>query len=392
MVLITRAGASIRRGVGRLRLRRLQQVGRQAHFALRAELTGLRATRADHGCHNRRGQLIVRTYITQRAVQGAVEEVMHHAPITEAHFVLGGVHVDVYHRRVDFKEQHKRGVAPVEQHVAIRLAHRMGHQLVAHRTAIHKEILQVRLAAGEGRQTNPPPQAQAIALDFNRQRLLKETRPANRRHTASARGVIVGFVQAEDGLAVMPQVERHIEASQSQTLDDFLQVIEFGFLSLEEFTPRRGVEEQVAHFHRRTDGMGCRLDPRRHVATFGFHLPGLLGAAGAGRQGQARHRADGRQGLTAKAQAHHPLKVFQVANLAGGVTGQGQRQIVGRDTAAIVTHAQQLDATLLHVDINALGAGVDAVFQQLLDHRCRTLHNLTRRNLVGKARAEQFDA
>lgn len=129
-----------------------------------------------------------------------------------------------------------------------------------------------------------------------------------------------------------------------------------------------------------------RLDPRRHVAAFGFHLPGLVSIAGAGRQGQAGHGADGSQGLTAKPEAHHPFKVFQVTNLAGGVTGQGQRQVIGGNPAAVVAYPQQLDAALLNIDVDAPGAGVDAVFQQLLDHRRWPLDHLTRRDLVGEAR------
>lgn len=259
----------------------MQQVGRQAHFALGAELTGFRAARPHHCRHDWGRQLIIRTHIAQGAVQGAVKEVMHHAPITEAHFVFGGVHVDVHHRRVDLEEQHKRRVPPIEQHIAVRLAHRMGYQLVAHCTAVHKKVLQVRLAAGERRQTDPAPQPQAIAFDFNRQRLLQEPRAANSRHPASTRCVVMGFMQAEDGLAVVAQVEGHVETGQGQALDDFLQVIEFGFFGLEEFASRRGVKEQVAHFHRRPHRVGGRLDSRRHVAAFGFHLPGLIGVTGA---------------------------------------------------------------------------------------------------------------
>ena len=317
---------------------------------------------------------------------------MHHAPVTEAHLVFGRVHVDVDHRRVNLKEQHKGRVSPVEQHIAISLAHRVGHQLVAYRPAVHKEILQVGLAAGERRQPDPAPQPQAIALDLNRQRLFQEPAATHRCHPPSTRGVVVGFVQAEDGLAIVAQVKGHIETRQGQAFDDFLQVIEFGFLGLEELAPRRGIEEQVAHFHRGAHRMRRRLDPRRHVAAFGFHLPGLLGATGAGGQGQAGHGADGGQGLTTKAQAHDPLQVFQVADLAGGVTGQGQGQVIRRDATAIVTYPQQLDAALLHIDINAFGTGVDAVFQQLLDYRRRAFNHLTRGDLVGKARAEQFNA
>lgn len=74
------------------------------------------------------------------------------------------------------------------------------------------------------------------------------------------------------------------------------------------------------------------------------------------------------------------------------MTGQGQRQIVGRNTAAIVAHLQQLDAALLHFHVNASGTGVQAVFQQFLGDRGRPLDNLASGNLVGQPRAEQLDA
>ncbi|MNI23721.1 hypothetical protein D3C73_773170 [compost metagenome] len=138
--------------------------------------------------------------------------------------------------------------------------------------------------------------------------------------------------------------------------------------------------------------MRRRLHPRRHVAAFGFHLPGLIGIAGAGSQGQARHGADRRQCFTTKAQAHDLFKVFQIADLAGGVSRQGQRQVIGRNAAAIVAHPQQLDAAQLHIDVDALGAGVEAVFQQLLDHRSRAFNHLTGSNLVRQTRAEELDA
>ena len=150
----------------------------------------------------------------------------------------------------------------------------------------------------------------------------------------------MGFVQAEDGLAVMTQMKGHVEPRQRQAPDDFLQVIEFGFLGLEKLAARRSIEEQVAHLDRGAHRMGGWLDTGCHVATFGFHLPGLIGIARARGQGQPRDGADRRQRLPAKAQAHDPLKVLKLANLAGGMSRQGQRQIVRRDTAAVITNPQ----------------------------------------------------
>ncbi|MNZ91226.1 hypothetical protein D3C78_1102010 [compost metagenome] len=202
----------------------------------------------------------------------------------------------------------------------------------------------------------------------------------------------MGLVQAEDGLAVVPQVEGHIEAGQGQAPDDFLQVIEFGLFGLEKLATGRGIEEQVTHFHRGADRVCGRLHTRSHVATFGLDLPGFACTGGARRQGQARHRADGGQGLATKAQAQHTFEVFQFADLAGGVSGQGQWQVVGGNTAAVVTYPQQLDAALLHFDIDASGTGVQTVLQQLLGHRSRAFDHLTGGNLVGQPRAEQLDA
>ncbi|RMR93123.1 hypothetical protein ALP75_204559 [Pseudomonas syringae pv. actinidiae] len=202
----------------------------------------------------------------------------------------------------------------------------------------------------------------------------------------------MGFMQAEHGLAVVTQMKGDIETRQRHTLDHFVQVIEFGFLGLEKLPPCGRIEEQVAHFHRRAHRMRSRLHARIHVAPFGLDLPGLIGVAGARGQCQARHRADRRQRLTAKTQAHDPLKVFQVTNLAGRVSRQSQRQVVGGNSAAVIAHFQQLDAGLLDIDINASSARIEAVFQQLLDHRRRTLDHLARGDLVGQTRAEQFNA
>ena len=159
-----------------MRLRLLQQrIGGQTHLALWAEFARLDPARPNDRRGDRAGQLIFRTHIAQRAVQRAIQEVVDHAPVTETHFVFGRVHIDVDRCRIDLEKQREGRVPTVEQHVAISLTYRMGHQFVAHCSAVYEEILQVSLATVEGRQTDPAPQVQAIAFDLDRQRLLKET-------------------------------------------------------------------------------------------------------------------------------------------------------------------------------------------------------------------------
>ena len=334
--------------------------------------------------------LAIRALIGQRPVQGAEQEVMHHAPITETHLVLGRVHVDVDHRRVQFEEQHKGRVATVEQHIPIGLAHRVGHQLVADHATIDTEILQIGLTAGEGRQTDPAPQAQTAALLIDGDGLLDEGRTEDARHPPL--GFLFGmrWAQAQHRAAVVAQVEGHIETRQGQALDHLFQMAEFGFLGAQELAPGRGIEEQVPYFHGGALRVGSRLYPGVHVPPLGLHLPGLIGILGAGGEHQPGDRADRGQCLATKTQGGHPFQIIQIHDLAGGVTRQRQRQVTLDDATPVIPDPQQLDAALLHIDINPRGSGIQAVFQQFLDHRRRSFHHLTRGNLVSQARAQQL--
>ena len=232
---------------------------------------------------------------------------------------------------------------------------------------------------------------QTISLDLDRQRLLEKRRATHRRDPSRTTQIIGSLMQRQHTLAVVAQMKSHVEARQGQTADHFLQMLELGLFSFEKLAPRRRVEEQVAHLNRGTYRMGSRLHARRHVAPFGLYLPGLIGLGGARSQGQASNRTDRGQGLATEAQAKHLLQVFQLANFAGGMSRQSQRQIICGDAAAVVTHAQQLGAALLDVHFDAPGAGVQTVFQQLLDHRGGPLNHLAGGDLVGQARAQQLN-
>ena len=64
----------------------------------------------------------------------------------------------------------------------------------------------------------------------------------------------------------MAQCESHIEARQRQAFYHFLEVIELGLLGAQELTPRRGIEEQIAHLYCRATGVGRRLELHLHFA------------------------------------------------------------------------------------------------------------------------------
>ena len=71
------------------------------------------------------------------------------------------------------------------------------------------------------------------------------------------------------------------------------------------------------------------------------------------------------------------LQVGQRGNLAGGVPGQGQRQLVLVDAAAVVDDLKPAQTAFLDADLDLAGPGIQRVLQQLLDGGGRELDELT---------------
>ena len=62
--------------------------------------------------------------------------------------------------------------------------------------------------------------------------------------------------------------------------------------------------------------------------------------------------------------------------------GDREREILALDAAAVVSHANELDAATGEFDIDRPRPGVEAVLQQLLQRRRRTLDHLAGGDLV----------
>src|SRR6185312_10340941 len=182
----------------------------------------------------------------------------------------------------------------------------------------------------------------------------------------------------------------HRTARQRQRLQQIVDVREFGALGAHEFLARRHVVEQVAHLHagaRWVLRRACGLQP----AAIDLDTEGGLLAGGARDQREARHRRHRGQRLAAKTHAGDVFEIVEAADLAGGMRGHRQRQVVQRDAAAVVANADQPRTASLDVHLDARGAGVEAVLDQLLDHRGRPLDDLAGGDLIdefGRKRAD----
>ena len=103
------------------------------------------------------------------------------------------------------------------------------------------------------------------------------------------------------------------------------------------------------------------LDRRAETAPFGHDLSnppavhrqaGSCTVRGARPDHETGHLANACEGLSAKPERLDPFKILRHPQLARGMGGDGQRQIVGLDAATVIHHANQRNPTLLECDID----------------------------------------
>jgi hypothetical protein len=98
--------------------------------------------------------------------------------------------------------------------------------------------------------------------------------------------------------------------------------------------------------------------------------------------GQLGHRGDRGQRLAAETHGRHRLQLGQAGDLAGGVALQGQRQLRGRDAAAVVLDHDAAHAASQQPHGDLARAGVQRVVDQFAHDGGRPLDHLARGDLA----------
>ena len=166
---------------------------------------------------------------------------------------------------------------------------------------------------------------------------------------------------------------------------------EFGAFATQELAPGRHVVEQIADFHRAARRMGGWRRIIKLLAAIAGDAPAGFLSGWPGSQRQAGNSRNARQRLAAKAETGDLLQIVETGDFAGGVAGQGQGQFAGGNPAAVVANPDQPDAALLHLNGDPGRAGIQTVFQQLLDDRSGTFNHLAGRNLTDQLRRQPLN-
>ncbi len=210
------------------------------------------------------------------------------------------VHVDQTWGQVEI--QQIGGMTAVMEHVAEGLTHGVGHQLVAHHTAVDIEELLVSLAAGEGRPQDPATQAQPNRGLIQPQGVAREPgaeQPVE--PLGHARGVVAARRAGRAGAARCAGARSRPRAGPGRYAGLPVQDARARSFRCAGTAPRRGVVEEVAHIDRGPGRMGGGARLARGTLRSDGDLERGFGAPGAGGQGQAadggRYRAGPRPGI-----------------------------------------------------------------------------------------------
>jgi len=300
---------------------------------------------------------------------------MHRASVAKAHLDLGRVHIDVHQLGRDLQEERIGRLPAAVKLVFVRGADGVRHQAVAHEAAVDEQVLLVGAAARGLGAADAAGQRQRTPL--HRQRAAGGHEVGAQHVAQSLRGGIVEQRRHHGAPlchqpAFVPDRKAHVGPRQRMAAHGVQRMRQLGGVALQEFAPRRGVEEELAHLHRGAHAAGRGLQ----FAAAGVQPHRMRGTGGAAGDGHVGHRGDGGQRLAAKAHGRHRFQVGQAADLAGGVALQGQRQLVGRDAGTVVLDHGGAHAAAGQAHGDLPRTGIEGVVDQLAHHGGRALDHL----------------
>ena len=326
--------------------------------------------------------------------------------MTEAHFDLRRVDVHI-HFVVGHVEKEQDGrIDRRRKNVAIGFVNGVENQAIAHQPAIHENINAVAIGALNFR-------ARGEARDRERRGFFAGLEL--RFHDGGAEGARRGrnFCQFVKRLAAKDLIDAVGEFLNRRAVQNFLRrrfqeelfvgirkrivghkrsdVAELGCVGFQELAPRGHAIEKIGHADGCSRGQAGGLHADKFSAgkfdarAFGFFFR-------AGLEEKSRNGRDRRQGFAAKPERGDGEQIVHGAELARGVALESQERIVVAHAVALVYHADHALAAGFNFDAHAFRAGIERVFEQLLDDGGGPLDNLARGDFVGDSFGKDADA
>ena len=245
-------------------------------------------------------------------------------------------------------------------------------------TAIDEEILLGILLLGSRRTANIALHLHNSSIDIDLQKIGLYMATHNAYNTLLQRSAL----QCHNGHIVRHQAKTNLRITESHLSEDTLDGIDhFGAVVVELTTCGSRIEE-VTHQKLRTDGThrGSLRDELASVDNgdgtyFVFSLTGA--------QFDLRYGSNRSQSLATETKGLQTIQVIKGLDLARCMAVECHTSIHGRHAATIVHYLNKFQTRITEVDRNRRRTRVDGVLHHLLNGRCRIIHDLACRNLVG---------
>jgi len=114
-------------------------------------------------------------------------------------------------------------------------------------------------------------------------------------------------------------------------------------------------------------------------------------AARARCQRETRHRGNGRERFTAKAQRRNRFEIGDRGDFRRRMSCDRKRKVLALDACAVVGHAQAFDAAGREIDIDLRSAGVETVLEKLFQCRRGPLDDFAGGDLIDEQIRERVN-
>ena len=188
--------------------------------------------------------------------------------------------------------------------------------------------------------------------------------------------------RGEQHLAIVDQSKLYIFVGKRHLRKKVDDQAAFRAVAFHKFESGRRIIEQICN----EDGGAVRTASRffgDHLAAMENETRSCLCLRAFGDKLTSCHCADRSQRLPAKAQRFNGIQILCGLDFAGRVAQKRRFNLICRNAAAVIGHADIGLAAMLDFHDNRGSTGVKRVFHQFLDDGDRTLNHLTRRDFVG---------
>ena len=223
-------------------------------------------------------------------------------------------------------------------------------------TPVHKEILGVPRFATKSWFGHKTAQTNQLGIFLHRNQTIRKIFAQHSLYPLPE----ISRLEAVNHLTLRLQFKGQIRTSQGQSNKLLFEILGFRAIFFEEITPGRNIKKQRTHRNPGAQregrglilGDGTPLGLDQHPQFLIRHPAGHL---------DMRNRGDGSQGLAPKPVGIQTIQVFPIHNLGGGMSLQGQWNLVRWDALAVIHDLNQGATGVLEADPDQVGPGIHGV-------------------------------